>query len=155
MRKTSRKMRGLMALATVPLAAAAMTAIATGTAHAASGSGTYDAFSISPSGNLYEDTWNGGWGGWTDLGHSSEGLTGSPGVAYDSSDGSYHVFGIGGSTGNVYQVTISASGSVDWQDLGGSLKGGVSATYNNGQFDIFSVSTTGVLYEDTWNGGWS
>jgi hypothetical protein len=152
--KHSKALRRMAAAAIPAIVATAGLMAAPGHAMAST-SGTYDIFSVSPSGNLYENTWNGGWGGWTSLGNDSESLTGSPGVVYDATDGSYHVFAIGGSNGNVYQVTIETSGTKVWQDLGGSLEGGVSATYNNGQFDIFSVSTTGVLYQDTWNGGWS
>jgi hypothetical protein len=117
--------------------------------------GQFHVFSVSTTGNLYQDTWNGSWSGWQDLGNDSVGLTGSPGIAYDSADGSYHAYAVG-ANGNVYQDTYTPSaGWGAWQNLGGGLQGGVSAAYVNGQFHVFSVSTTGNLYQDTWNGSWS
>lgn len=107
--------------------AAAVLAALPGSALAA-GSGQYQVFSVSPSGNLYQDTWNGSWSGWQDQSNDGTGLTGSPGIAYDTTDGSYHAFAVS-TSGHVYQDTITATGTSTWQDLGGTLQGGASAVY--------------------------
>ncbi|MEZ0112556.1 hypothetical protein ABH920_006578 [Catenulispora sp. EB89] len=118
--------------------------------------GTFHIFSISPGGNLFQDTFSSGWSGWESLGNDGEALTGSPGIAYDSDNGSYHAFAVGKSSGNVYQVTFTpGSGWGDWQNLGGVVQGGVSAVFENGTFHIFSISPGGNLFQDTFSSGWS
>ena len=146
--------RTALAAALVVGAASAQGALA-GDASAASAAGQFHTFSVSTTGNLYQDTWNGSWTGWQGLGNDSVALTGSPGIAYDPDDGSYHAFALG-TNGNMYQDTYTpSSGWGTWQDLGGGLQGGVSAAYIDGQFHVFSVSTTGNLYQDTWTGSWT
>ena len=67
--------------------------------------------------------------GWQGLGSGGVALTGSPGVAYDPGDGSFHAFGLGLDEG-LYQTTYTpASGWASWQDLGGQLQGGLNAGY--------------------------
>ena len=144
--------RTALAAALVVGAASAQGVLATDAFAAA---GQFHTFSVSTTGNLYQNTWNGSWTGWQGLGNDSVALTGSPGIAYDPDDGSYHAFALG-TNGNVYQDTYTpAAGWGTWQNLGGGLQGGVSATYVNGTFHVFSVSTTGNLYQDTWNGSWT
>jgi hypothetical protein len=76
--------------------------VVSGSALAASDPGSYHVFSVSLTGNLYQDTWSGSWGGWQDLGNDGVALTGSPGIVYNPSDGTYHAYAIG-TNGNVYQ----------------------------------------------------
>ncbi len=149
--------RRLLAGAAVLAAACAAVApgAVSGRALAASDTGTFHVFSVSTTGNLYQDTWGGSWTGWQDLTNDGVDLTGAPGIAYDPSDGSYHAFALG-TNNNVYQDTYTPSGGWGtWQNLGGGLQGGVSAVYVNGTFHVFSVSTTGNLYQDTWGGSWT
>jgi hypothetical protein len=116
---------------------------------------SFHVFGVSSSGNLYQDTWNGSWTGWQDIGNDNEALTGSPGIAYDSSDSSYHAFALG-KNGNTYQVTYTPStGWGNWQNLGGVLQGGLSATLVGTSFHVFGVSSSGNLYQDTYSGGWT
>jgi hypothetical protein len=103
--------------------------VVSGSALAASDPGSYHVFSVSPTGNLYQDTWSGSWGGWQDLGNDGVALTGSPGIVYNPSDGTYHAYAIG-TNGNVYQDLYTPGvGWGTWQNLGGGLQGGVNATY--------------------------
>lgn len=107
--------------------------------------------------NVYSSS---GWSGWQDLANDGEALSGSPGVAYDSGDGSMHVFALG-KNGAVYQDTLTSSGGSTWGSLGGGLQGGLqgglSAVYEGGGFHVFSVSPSGNLYQDTWGSasGWT
>jgi hypothetical protein len=148
--------RRLLAAALVTVAGAGvMPGALSGTALAASDPGQFHVFSVSPSGNLYQDTWSGSWTGWQNLGNDGTALTGSPAIAYDAGDGSYHAYAVG-ANGSVYQDTYTpAAGWGTWQDLGGTLAGGVSAEYVSGQFHVFSVSPSGNLYQDTWSGSWT
>jgi hypothetical protein len=50
---------------------------------------------------------------------------------YSASDDSNHVYAIGATSGNVYQDTISSTGTNTWQNLGGTLQGGLNALYFN------------------------
>jgi hypothetical protein len=147
-----KKWRTLAAAALMAATATAQGAFAT---DASAATGQFHMFSVSTTGNLYQNTWGGSWSGWQGLGNDSVALTGTPGIAYDPADGSYHAFALG-TNGNMYQDTYTpASGWGTWQNLGGGLQGGVSAVYVDGQFHVFSVSTTGNLYQDTWNGSWT
>ena len=92
-----------MAAALVVGAASAQGVLATDAFAAA---GQFHTFSVSTTGNLYQNTWNGSWTGWQGLGNDSVALTGSPGIAYDPDDGSYHAFALG-TNGNVYQDTYT------------------------------------------------
>jgi hypothetical protein len=155
MRRWKRLLALAAAMVTAGSGAAVMQGAASGQALASSDPGQFHVFSVSTTGNLYQDTWGDSWTAWQDLGNDGVDLAGSPAVAYDSADGSYHAFGLG-TNGNVYQDTYTtAAGWGTWQNLGGGLQGGVSAAYANGQFHVFSVSTTGNLYQDTWGGSWT
>lgn len=121
--------------------------------------GTFEVFGTSPGGNLFED-WFGssGWSGWGEVtgGNDGEALAGGPAVAYDPGNGTFHAFAVGKNTGNTYQVTfVPGTGWTDWQNLGGAVKPGLSAVYENGTFEIFAVSTSGKLFEDSYGTGWS
>ncbi|MEY9855816.1 hypothetical protein ABH935_001420 [Catenulispora sp. GAS73] len=121
--------------------------------------GTFEVFGTSPGGNLFED-WFGssGWSGWGEVtgGNDGEALAGGPAVAYDPGNGTFHAFAVGKNTGNTYQVTfVPGTGWTDWQNLGGAVKPGLSAVYENGTFEVFAVSTSGKLFEDWYGTGWS
>jgi hypothetical protein len=127
-----RKWRRLLVLAAAVVAAgggAVVPGAVSGPALAASDAGQFHVFSVSPSGNLYQDTWSGSWLGWQDLGNDGVKLTGTPSVAYNPADGSYHAYAVG-TNGSVYQDLYTPSaGWGTWQNLSGGLQGGINAAY--------------------------
>jgi hypothetical protein len=136
---------------------AAVQGASAGSALASTGTSSYHIFGISPGGDLHQDTWSGSWAGWQDLGNPGPGLTGSPGVAYNGGDGSYHAFVLAGN-GQAYQETYTPSaGWGSWQSLGGDFQSGFSAVYvpANGTYHVFGISPGGALHEDTWSGSWT
>jgi CHAP domain len=156
MKSTLKYWRRVRLLA-VAVAAVAGGVVATpGPALADSATGQFHLFSISPGGGLFQDTYSSGWTGWQSLGNDSEALTGTPGIAYDPDNGTYHAFAVGKTSGNVYQDTYTpSSGWGDWQNLGGVVQGGVSAVYEGGTFHVFSISPGGGLFQDTYSSGWT
>ena len=122
----------------------------------ATGPGQFHVFGISPGGNLFQDTYASSWTGWQQIGNAGEALTGTPGIAYDPDNSTYHAFAIGATSGNVYQVTYAPStGWSNWQNLGGVVQGGISAVYESGTFHVFAISPGGNLFQDTYASSWT
>ncbi len=129
---------------------------APGQAVAASSSGQFHVFSVSPGGNLFQDVYASGWSGWQSIGNGGEALAGTPAVAYDPDNGTYHVFVVGRTSGNVYQVTfVPGQGWGTWQNLGGTVQDGLTAVYENGYFAVWAISPSGNLFQDTFHSSWS
>jgi hypothetical protein len=99
-------------------------------AGATSPSDQFHVFGISPGGNLFQDYYMSGWSGWSSIGNGGEALSGTPAVAYDPDNGTYHVFAVATSSGAVWQVTfVPGVGWGTWQNLGGDLQDGLAAVY--------------------------
>ena len=113
---------------------------------------SFQMFTISATGNLYERPWNGGWGAWSDLSNPGVTLSGTPGDVYDPTSSTLLVFAVG-SNGVIYERAWNGSWGA-WQVFGSNFRGGVTAIYQNGQLDLFAVSATGNLYERAWSDGW-
>lgn len=75
-------------------------------------------------------------------------------MAYDPDDGSFHVFAVGSTTQNVFQVTYANGNWSAWQNLGGTVQPGLSAFYQGGTFAVWAVSPGGNLFQDTFATHW-
>ncbi len=65
----------------------------------------------------------------------------------------YHVYGIAGSNGTLYEDTFTTAWS-GWRGLGGVVTGTPAVTYHDNRFDAFAMSPAGIVYQKTWQGAW-
>lgn len=117
--------------------------------------GDYHVFGTSPSGDLVQDTWNGGWTGWQNLGGT---VTGAPAVTYR--DARFDVFAVSPNGGMYQKHWIAGAGWSGWNEVGDGSgvfgQGtGVTAVYENGAYHVFGVAPGGALFQNTWDGSWS